>query len=73
MSHLQARTIFVCNVTVLILRSQTFTCFYIDVIYSIIIGGSIIIIIIIIMYFNLLYYNWSFNYNNYNYNYYNLL
>jgi len=27
MNHLQARTIFVCNVTVLILGSQTFTCF----------------------------------------------
>jgi len=25
MSHLQARTIFVCNVIVLVLRSQTFT------------------------------------------------
>ena len=27
MSHLQARTIFVCNVTVLIVGSQAFTCF----------------------------------------------
>jgi len=27
MSHLQARTIFVCNVTVLILGSRMFTCF----------------------------------------------
>jgi len=27
MSHLQARTILVCNVTVLILGSQTLTCF----------------------------------------------
>jgi len=32
MSHLQAKTIFVYNATVLILGSQTFTCFYIDVI-----------------------------------------
>jgi len=27
MSHLQPRTIFVCSVTMLILGSQTFTCF----------------------------------------------
>jgi hypothetical protein len=53
-SHLQARTILVYKVTVLILGSQTLTCFfYIDVIYCIIIGGcskrhcySIILIIL---------------------------
>ena len=38
-SHLQTRTILVYKVTVLILESQTLTCFYIDVIYCIIIGG----------------------------------
>ena len=34
--HLQARTIIVYKVTVLILGSQTLTCFFIDVIYCII-------------------------------------
>jgi hypothetical protein len=38
-SHHQARTRRVHKVTVLILGSQTLTCFYIDVIYCIIIGG----------------------------------
>ena len=39
MSHFQDRTILIYKVTVLILGSQTLTCFYIDVIYCIIIGG----------------------------------
>ena len=38
-SHLQARTILAYKFTVLILGSQTLTCFYIDVIYCVIIGG----------------------------------
>ena len=38
-SNLQARTILVYKVTVLILGSQTLKCFYIDVIYCIIIGS----------------------------------
>jgi hypothetical protein len=38
-SHLQARTIVVYKVTVLILGSQTIHVFYTNVIYCIIIGG----------------------------------
>ena len=49
MSHLQDRTVFVCNVTVLILGSQTFTrFFYIDVIYCITIGGCNSVIVMVL-------------------------
>ena len=49
MIHLQSRTIFVCDVTVLVLGSQTFTCFFcIDVIYYITIGGCINVIVMVL-------------------------
>ena len=41
--------LFVCNVTVLILGSQTFTCFYIDIIYCIIIVGCNNVIVMVLM------------------------